>query len=200
MPEFGALESRLRDPRSRGRRQRSRRTHRTGARAAYFRSPSAQGADARIVGGAGFAPLIGGDADTCELRKMYFLPELRAASASAEISATLAWTARAPRAFAACKNFRTPTAMAQCARSTLEERLRPPRRGARHNRALRLQLLLRTRAVARLVATARRCRTSRVAPWSSMTVPCTPSASMSMIVAWKNAPEATRSPVGRVGH
>src|SRR5690606_24139027 len=30
-----------------------------------------------VVGGGGFAPLAGGDADTCELRKMYFLPELR---------------------------------------------------------------------------------------------------------------------------
>jgi putative acetyltransferase len=30
-----------------------------------------------VVGGAGFAPLVGGDARTCELRKMYFLPELR---------------------------------------------------------------------------------------------------------------------------
>jgi putative acetyltransferase len=31
----------------------------------------------RVLGGAGMAPLIGGDADTCELRKMYFLPEAR---------------------------------------------------------------------------------------------------------------------------
>jgi putative acetyltransferase len=31
----------------------------------------------RVVGGAGIAPLAGGDADTCELRKMYFLPEAR---------------------------------------------------------------------------------------------------------------------------
>lgn len=30
-----------------------------------------------IVGGAGFAPLVGGDAKTCELRKMYFMPEVR---------------------------------------------------------------------------------------------------------------------------
>lgn len=33
--------------------------------------------DGRVVGGGGIAPLIGGDADTCELRKMYFLPEAR---------------------------------------------------------------------------------------------------------------------------
>jgi putative acetyltransferase len=33
--------------------------------------------DGRIVGGGGVAPLEGADADVCELRKMYFLPELR---------------------------------------------------------------------------------------------------------------------------
>jgi putative acetyltransferase len=31
----------------------------------------------RVVGGAGIAPLAGADADTCELRKMYYLPEAR---------------------------------------------------------------------------------------------------------------------------
>ncbi len=31
----------------------------------------------RVEGGGGIAPLEGGDADTCELRKMYFLPALR---------------------------------------------------------------------------------------------------------------------------
>jgi putative acetyltransferase len=31
----------------------------------------------RVVGGGGIAPLEGGNADTCELRKMYFLPEAR---------------------------------------------------------------------------------------------------------------------------
>lgn len=33
--------------------------------------------EGRVAGGGGVAPLDGGDADTCELRKMYFLPELR---------------------------------------------------------------------------------------------------------------------------
>jgi putative acetyltransferase len=33
--------------------------------------------DDGVVGGAGIAPLAGGDADTCELRKMYFLPLAR---------------------------------------------------------------------------------------------------------------------------
>jgi putative acetyltransferase len=31
----------------------------------------------KVIGGAGIAPLQGGDATTCELKKMYFLPEAR---------------------------------------------------------------------------------------------------------------------------
>ena len=38
--------------------------------------------DGVAVGGGGVAPLIGGEADVCELRKMYFLPR-HAASAPA---------------------------------------------------------------------------------------------------------------------
>lgn len=37
----------------------------------------------RVLGGAGVAPLAGGDPDTCELRKMYFLPEARGLGAGA---------------------------------------------------------------------------------------------------------------------
>jgi putative acetyltransferase len=33
--------------------------------------------DGIVVGGGGVAPLDGGDGDTCELRKMYFLPQAR---------------------------------------------------------------------------------------------------------------------------
>jgi putative acetyltransferase len=33
--------------------------------------------DGRVLGGGGVAPLAAGAADTCELRKMYFLPALR---------------------------------------------------------------------------------------------------------------------------
>lgn len=39
--------------------------------------------DGRVLGGAGIAPLAGGDGDTCELRKMYFLPEARGIGAGA---------------------------------------------------------------------------------------------------------------------
>jgi putative acetyltransferase len=42
-------------------------------RAAYFVIEI----DGGVEGGAGIAPLDGGDADVCELRKMYFLPSLR---------------------------------------------------------------------------------------------------------------------------
>ena len=48
---------------------------------AYQESQSAMyvvvGKEGNVLGCGGFAPLIGGDADTCELRKMYFLPEAR---------------------------------------------------------------------------------------------------------------------------
>ena len=42
-------------------------------RSAYFVVDS----DGTVIGGGGVAPLDGGDADVCELRKMYFLPEAR---------------------------------------------------------------------------------------------------------------------------
>jgi len=38
-----------------------------------------------VEGGGGVAPLEGGDADICELRKMYFLPSLRGLGAGAEV-------------------------------------------------------------------------------------------------------------------
>lgn len=37
----------------------------------------------KVVGGGGVAPLVGGDNRTCELRKMYFLPEARGIGAGA---------------------------------------------------------------------------------------------------------------------
>lgn len=42
-------------------------------RCAYFVILS----EGKVIGGGGVAPLAGGDGQTCELRKMYFLPELR---------------------------------------------------------------------------------------------------------------------------
>ena len=38
-----------------------------------------------VEGGGGIAPLAGGDASTCELRKMYFLPSLRGLGAGAAL-------------------------------------------------------------------------------------------------------------------
>jgi putative acetyltransferase len=43
--------------------------------------------DGRVLGGGGVAPLEGGDAGTCELRKMYFLPEARGLGAGAAMMA-----------------------------------------------------------------------------------------------------------------
>jgi len=43
--------------------------------------------EGRVVGGGGFAPLEGGAADTCELRKMYFLPEARGRGLGKELLA-----------------------------------------------------------------------------------------------------------------
>lgn len=51
-----------------------------GMHAAYARARSAYfvvEVDGQVVGGGGIAPLEGGDADVCELRKMYFLPVAR---------------------------------------------------------------------------------------------------------------------------
>lgn len=43
--------------------------------------------DGRVAGGGGIAPLVGSDAATCELRKMYFLPELRGRGAGRALMA-----------------------------------------------------------------------------------------------------------------
>ena len=51
------------------------------ARCAYFVVER----DGVVEGGGGVAPLAGGDADICELRKMYFLPTLRGRGAGAAL-------------------------------------------------------------------------------------------------------------------
>ena len=48
----------------------------------------------QVLGGGGIAPLAGGDADTCELRKMYFLPEARGLGAGAAMMARCLKAAR----------------------------------------------------------------------------------------------------------
>lgn len=57
-------------------------------RCAYFVVERALG-DGRfqVEGGGGIAPLTDGDPDTCELRKMYFLPTLRGQGAGAALMA-----------------------------------------------------------------------------------------------------------------
>ena len=47
--------------------------HYAGPRAAFFVIEE----KGRVLGGGGIGPLAGAETDTCELRKMYFLPELR---------------------------------------------------------------------------------------------------------------------------
>ena len=51
--------------------------------------------DGRVLGGAGVAPLAGGDVGTCELRKMYFLPEARGLGAGTAMMARCLDAARA---------------------------------------------------------------------------------------------------------
>jgi putative acetyltransferase len=50
-------------------------------RSAYFVVEN----DGVVVGGGGVAPLAGGDEATCELRKMYFLPQARGRGAGAAL-------------------------------------------------------------------------------------------------------------------
>jgi len=60
-------------------------------RSAYFVVES----DGVVVGGGGVAPLSGGDGDTCELRKMYFLPQARGLGAGTAMMARCLDAARA---------------------------------------------------------------------------------------------------------
>jgi len=68
-----------------------------GARAAYFVVER----NGRVCGGGGIAPLEGGDEDVCELRKMYFLPELRGLGAGTMLIAECLDAAR-ERGFRRC--------------------------------------------------------------------------------------------------
>lgn len=61
-----------------------------GPRSAYFVIER----ESTVQGGGGVAPLDGGDADTCELRKMYFLPALRGLGAGAALMAQCLESAR----------------------------------------------------------------------------------------------------------
>ncbi len=50
--------------------------------------------DGAVVGGGGVAPLVGGDLEVCELRKMYFLPTMRGIGAGAAMMAQCLEAAR----------------------------------------------------------------------------------------------------------
>lgn len=51
--------------------------------------------DGVVLGGGGIAPLAGGDGGTCELRKMYFLPDARGTGAGAMMMSRCLDAARA---------------------------------------------------------------------------------------------------------
>lgn len=70
-----------------------------GPRAAYFVIEDADGG--RVLGGGGVAPLAGGPDDTCELKKMYFLPEARGRGAGRRLLERCLDAAR-ERGFARC--------------------------------------------------------------------------------------------------
>ncbi|MEQ1746200.1 MAG: GNAT family N-acetyltransferase [Saprospiraceae bacterium] len=50
--------------------------------------------EGQVIGCGGIAPLLGGDADTCELKKMYFLPEARGHGMGRHLVQTLEEVAR----------------------------------------------------------------------------------------------------------
>jgi len=50
--------------------------------------------DGRVLGCGGMGPLLGGPDDVCELRKMYFLPELRGIGLGARLLAVILAAAR----------------------------------------------------------------------------------------------------------
>jgi putative acetyltransferase len=67
--------------------------------------------DDLVVGGGGYAPLTGGDDKTCELRKMYFLPEVRGLGIGQKVLAQC--LAQARRAGFARMYLETLAAMSQ---------------------------------------------------------------------------------------
>jgi putative acetyltransferase len=83
------------------------------ARSGYFvvtRPDPRTGAEV-VVGGAGYAPLTSGDGETCELRKMYLMPEVRGLGLGQELLASC--LAHATRAGFARMYLETLAAMGQ---------------------------------------------------------------------------------------
>ncbi|MBU6246152.1 MAG: GNAT family N-acetyltransferase [Xanthomonadaceae bacterium] len=79
--------------------------------------------DGRVIGGAGIAPLDGGEADVCELRKMYFLPEARGIGAGTAMMQCCLDAAR-KHGFARCY-LETLTGMDQAQALYLRSGFRP---------------------------------------------------------------------------
>jgi putative acetyltransferase len=112
----------------------------------------------RVLGGGGVAPLERGEPDTCELRKMYFLPELRgrgAGKALLERCLTIA-RARLPSLLP-----RNTGAHDRGARALSELWFPAPRRPAGQDRSLRERRVLRARPSLRVNAKAGANRATR---------------------------------------
>jgi putative acetyltransferase len=113
------------------------------ARAAYFVIEL----DGSVQGGAGVAPLDGGEADVCELRKMYFLPALRGRGAGA---AVIARCIDAARAFGFRRCYIETLTRHGCGTKALSrERFPPHRCGDGRDGPSRLQSFLSARSLKR---------------------------------------------------
>jgi putative acetyltransferase len=87
----------------------------------------------RIVGGGGYAQLAGATADTCELRKMYFLPEVRGRGAGRHLLTTILQAARED-GFTRCylETLRTMTAARRLYEAAGFEKLAAPEGATGH--------------------------------------------------------------------
>ena len=107
--------------------------------------------DGRVVGGGGIAPLAGGDPEVCELRKMYFLGEVRGHGQGRRMLQHCLETARR-LGYRRCY-LETLTGMDAAQHLYVGGRIQVALRSARCDGPLRLRPLLRARSL-----THARCR------------------------------------------
>ena len=99
------------------------------ARSAYFVCEL----DGEVVGGGGIAHLDGGNADTCELKKMYFLPEARGMGAGQMVLKKCLETARAfGYTYCYLETFNTMTAAMRLYEKNGFEKITGPLGNTRH--------------------------------------------------------------------
>lgn len=89
--------------------------------------------EGRIVGGGGYAQLAGAAPDTCELRKMYFLPQIRGRGAGRQLLTTILQAAK-DDGFARCylETLRTMTAAKRLYEAAGFEKLSAPEGATGH--------------------------------------------------------------------